>query len=215
MDDDLRLAPVGASAKQVSPQGTRPAAPGSPHGENWPPRRGFFMQFVTLVLGAVVGLVPLAVGALTIIFPLRKRAAAEGLVRVGTLGSVPLDGTPQVFPVIVDKRDAWNTYPQQPIGSVYIRRLGPEGTDPPRLQVFQTTCPHAGCFVGFVRDRKQFYCPCHTSSFTLDGARVPPCPSPRDLDPLEYELRGTGEEAEILIKFVDFYTGLEERKPKS
>ena len=70
------------------------------------------------------------------------------------------------------------------------------------------------------RGEKEFRCPCHNSSFTIDGQRVqpgppaPPCPSPRDLDPLEVDAQklATGE---VWVKFENFRKGIPERVPEA
>ena len=140
-----------------------------------------------VVVGAIVGIVPFAAGLATFLDPLlkRKNAAAGGgeasrpLRRVASLAALPADGTPVQVPVIADLTDAWNREPNQPIGAVYLRRQGD------KVECFNAICPHAGCFVAYAADRKVFQCPCHTSSFQLDGERILPSPSPRDMDAAE------------------------------
>ncbi|MCC6493692.1 MAG: hypothetical protein IT424_11815, partial [Pirellulales bacterium] len=67
-----------------------------------------------------------------------------------------------------------------------------------------------------------FKCPCHTSSFKLDGGRVHGDAevAPRDMDQLAVDLRPiVGPEgakaAEIWIKFVEFQTGTKQRMAAS
>jgi len=56
-----------------------------------------------------------------------------------------------------------------------------------------------------------YFCPCHRSSFTLDGAILDPkSPSPRPLDDLPVEIRnGT----EIWVKFQNFRAGTHDKIP--
>ena len=69
-------------------------------------------------------------------------------------------------------------------GAVYLRRRGDS------IAALNVVCPHAGCFVNVAADRSSFLCPCHKSSFDLDGAvNDPASPSPRDMDALEVEVR--------------------------
>jgi len=172
-------------------------------------RRNFLVKLAAGTIGVVLGIFPVAAGALTIFDPLiGKKKTAGKKIRVATVDQLPADGTPIRVPIVADLVDAWNREPNQPIGAVYLRKLGDQ------VVAFNAICPHAGCFVGHAADRNVFQCPCHTSAFELDGARVMPSPSPRDLDKLvvdEDQLAATGE---IWIDFVNYYSGKEQQIPK-
>ena len=72
------------------------------------------------------------------------------------------------------------------------------------VEALQTICPHAGCFVDYRPDARDFLCPCHNSTFAIDGAiNDPKSPSPRAMDTLPVELR----EGEIWIRFENFQAG--------
>ena len=47
--------------------------------------------------------------------------------------------------------------------------------------VFNTTCTHLGCSVPWDEEKNQFVCPCHGSTFSLNG-EVLTAPAPRPLD---------------------------------
>src|SRR5581483_5306616 len=82
-----------------------------------------------------------------------------------------------------DQRDAWNRFPEGRLGSVWIykdEKDGREGREDDRLTCLSTVCPHAGCAVDYDEQRRAFACPCHRSSFSLDGRRLSG-PSPRDM----------------------------------
>jgi Rieske Fe-S protein len=181
-----------------------------------PPRRNFLAAATAAIVGGLVGLFPLGAGALVFLDPILKRkpkaagGAADGASdrpfrRVATVDALPADGTPVQVPVIADLTDAWNREPNQPVGAVYLRKVA-DGA----VECFNAICPHAGCFVGYSADRRVFQCPCHTSSFELDGQRILPSPSPRDMDSLQVELK----EGEVWVQFVNFYPGHEEREAK-
>jgi Rieske Fe-S protein len=53
-----------------------------------------------------------------------------------------------------------------------------------------------------------FRCPCHNSSFTLDGSIVAPSPSPRPMDALECQI---GPRGGVAVKWQNFYTGIAEK----
>jgi menaquinol-cytochrome c reductase iron-sulfur subunit len=138
-----------------------------------------------IVAGAITVLTPLAAGLAAFFSPLRRKATSA-TVRVALLEQVPDDGLPRTFPVLADRVDAWNRYPAQRIGAVYLVRN--KGDAAP--MAFTAKCPHAGCFIGYTPGEDAFKCPCHTSAFNLDGTRVRGDAevSPRDMDELEVEL---------------------------
>ena len=180
------------------------------------PRRNVLVATMAAVLGAVVAIFPLGAGLLVFLDPILKRKASgsgsEGagrpMRRVATLEALPTDGTPVQVPVIADQTNAWNREPNQPIGAVYLRRQGND------VECFNAICPHAGCFVAYSGDRKLFQCPCHTSAFQLDGERIMPSPSPRDMDKLEVDQEKL-KQGEVWIEFVNYYPGkaTQEAKP--
>ena len=186
------------------------------------PRRNFVLEGATVVISLIVGVVPFAAGLLSFLDPLFRKNQTPGkhtkgdqggkteLVRICSLEALPPNGPPQRFPVITDQFDAWNFTAQQPIGSVYLQRISDS-----EVRVFNTTCPHAGCSVSC--DGQAFHCPCHNSSFELNGSkRVSESgrenPSPRALDTLEHTIDESGY---VNVHYQNFYPGREEKKPKA
>jgi menaquinol-cytochrome c reductase iron-sulfur subunit len=187
------------------------------------PRRGFLLSAAAAIAAGAAALVPLAVGIVAFLDPLRRKKATakrnrgeadeggQGWVRVCALEALGQNGPPQRFPVIADQYDAWNFTPGAPIGAVYVERTGPQS-----VRVFNATCPHAGCSVSF--HGQGFVCPCHNSSFDLSGAKQVSLsgrenPSPRGLDSLEVDPERLAQ-GEVWIRFMEFYTGRAEKIPK-
>jgi Rieske Fe-S protein len=175
------------------------------------PRRNFFVQFLAVVIGAVVGVVPAAAGLATFLNPLRKsvrqKQVPEGSDEHGFYKVAPessLSEIPQTHKIIADRKDAWNTFPKEPIGAIYLQRVG-EG----EIRAFNAACPHAGCFVNYRPKNSEYHCPCHNSSFAEDGTRDPKSPSARDLDKLETKVI----EGIVCVKFQNFKAGDKEMKP--
>jgi len=169
-------------------------------------RRGFFKKVLAGLIGAVLGLVPMGAGLTVFLDPLRRKASAGGFIQVATLEALPNDGIPREFPVLASRTDAWNKFNQVPIGAVYLRR-----TLDGKLQAFNVVCPHAGCFVDFLPDRGSYLCPCHSSTFNVDGKIADrSSPSPRGLDSLEVEIR---KGKELWVKFQNFQAGRAEKIP--
>lgn len=153
-----------------------------PHGH----RRSFFAAVAAIVAGSIAVLTPVGIGLASFLSPLfRKSQSAQ--VRVALLEQVPDDGVPRFFPVTAERIDAWTRHPAQRVGAVYLVRKAGEA----KPVAFTAKCPHAGCFIGFTPGEELFKCPCHTSSFKLDGtrARGDAEVSPRDMDELPVEIR--------------------------
>ncbi len=167
-------------------------------------RRGFLARAGSLIIGGIVGIVPLVSGLLVVFDPLRRKSAGGATVRVANLNALPEDGVPRKFPVISSRADAWTKSSAAAIGAVYLRR---EKGRP--VEALNVACPHAGCFVDYVAARNGYLCPCHNSTFGLDGTiNDSKSPSPRALDTLEVEIRGDGE---VWVKFQNYRAG-ESRK---
>jgi menaquinol-cytochrome c reductase iron-sulfur subunit len=166
-------------------------------------RRGFFAKFMAVCLGGTAVGLPSLSGLLAFLSPMRERSKTGQLVRLAPLEGLPEDGTPVQFPVIAERSDAWNNFGNQPIGSVFLRRLGPD-----KVSAIHVVCPHAGCFITYDAGGKKFYCPCHQGSFDLTGKRTDKSsPSPRDLDTLEVEIK----DKTVFVKFENYRTGTTEK----
>ncbi len=171
-----------------------------PEGE---PRRTFLASVSAVVVGAIAAMVPIAAGATALLDPLRRGRRESDMILVTRMSAIPDGGTPRKFTVTADQTDAWATRKDTPIGAVYLRR-----TDN-GVVALNVVCPHAGCFVGLMPDKSRFGCPCHKSSFDLDGAiNDPASPSPRGMDELEVEVRNGDE---VWVRFQNFLPGREEK----
>jgi menaquinol-cytochrome c reductase iron-sulfur subunit len=172
---------------------------------NGEPRRDFLKKASVMVIGGVITAVPIVAGVRVIMDPLRHKAAGGQKVKVTTLDSLPTDGAPRKFAILASRTDAWNKFPDAPIGAIYLRRTGENS-----VEALNVVCPHAGCFVDFRTDKKDYYCPCHNSSFAVDGKIADPkSPAPRGLDTLETEVKGN----EVWVEFQNFRTGMKEKVP--
>ena len=178
-------------------------------------RRGFLGSAAALTavaLGGLLGVGPVAIGLYAIVMdPLRKKTsprkatagvegAKEGFYFVAQIGELD-SHVPRRFTIVADKIDAWNFMQDQPIGSVYMRMQGEQ------VECFHTTCPHAGCAVSYELESQAYLCPCHNSSFNVDGTKLEDGdssnPSPRGLDALEVDVQGT----RVFVKYEDYFTG--------
>ncbi|MEZ6116223.1 MAG: Rieske 2Fe-2S domain-containing protein [Pirellulaceae bacterium] len=173
-----------------------------------PPRRGFIIQFLTGAIGAC-GFGARGAGNLVFLNPIAKKkdsAGAKGkrdedgfvLLAGVTVESLPEDGTPVACKVFDDKIDAWNRFSNVEIGTVWIRRL-----DENNILAFSSICPHLGCAVDYRQTDRDFFCPCHTSSFDLEGNKTNSIP-PRGMDQLQVKTKpDTGDQ--IWLKYETFH----------
>jgi menaquinol-cytochrome c reductase iron-sulfur subunit len=173
-------------------------------------RRSFLIKAAAVVIGVVVSIFPLAVGLLAFFDPLRRKSEASSFVRIAPLEAVPVDGVPRRFAVLADRTDAWNRFRNEPVGAVYLRRSAGN-----KIEALNSICPHAGCFVDFNEPARCFKCPCHNSTFTMDGGIIQPSPSPRPMDTLAVEVRDQGGSKEVWVQFENFYTGIAEKVLKA
>ena len=172
------------------------------------PRRSFLKEALATLLGAVAGLAAAAPAVMVLVDPLRRSKKNSNFVRVTTLETLDENGKPRKFPIIKSSDDAWSHYPEKPVGAVYLRRAGEE-----QLEAFNAICPHAGCFVNYRSGDEAYRCPCHNSSFALDGSiRDPDSPSPRGLDSLNVEIRNQNE---VWVEFQNFRVGTPKKIPVS
>jgi menaquinol-cytochrome c reductase iron-sulfur subunit len=175
-----------------------------------PSRRHLLYQIGSAILGTLIALILAVPGVAYILDPLRKRAAnasASGFQKLPvTLNELPI-GQPRQFPIIDARTDAWVKYPAEPVGSVWLIRQ-PDGHSP-QVLAFTAECPHLGCAVNLGADGTTFFCPCHTSSFTLEGKPTNSIP-PRPMDSLEVAPIASPA-SPIEVKFQRFRTGVPEK----
>ncbi|MCY2964964.1 MAG: Rieske 2Fe-2S domain-containing protein [Planctomycetota bacterium] len=179
------------------------------------PRRDFFTQAAAVVTGAALGVVPLFAGLAVFTDPLRKRerkseggADADGFLKVAPLDGLLKGGEPRRYEVIDDRTDAWNLFPREAVGAVYLVRPV-DGL----VKAFNVKCPHAGCSVDFKAENACFQCPCHDSSFKPNDGLIanPNSPSPRGLDELEVkEVDGM-----VWVKYQEFQPGTSHKVPEA
>ena len=143
-------------------------------------RRDFLVGVSAVAAGTLAMLAPIGAAVVSLLDPLRREKLSSEMVLVARTSAIPEDGSPRKFTVTADRTDAWAAYDDSPVGAVYLRRSGDE------VRALNVVCPHAGCFGGGAKDNSRFSCPCHLSSFDLDGAvDDPTSPSPRDMDKLD------------------------------
>lgn len=174
-----------------------------------PPRRSFLRKVAAVLIGTVAAMIPGAAGLAVFLDPLRRKAGKADFVRITSLDSLPPDGSARKFQVIAQKTDAWTRQPDAPVGAVYLQRKPDQS-----VVAFNVQCPHAGCFVDAMPGGEGFYCPCHNSHFSADGAVQPGSPSPRGLDELEIDPIAL-RDGVIKVRFENFQAGIPQKTPRT
>lgn len=169
-------------------------------------RRQFLKKACAACAGGLAVIAPVGAGVAVFLDPLRRKAAAGEFVQVAFLTALPEDGAPRKFSILTTRQDAWNKTINVPVGAVYLRRTAKD-----KVQALNVVCPHAGCFVDFVPGRNSYLCPCHDSTFAVDGKiNDPKSPAARGMDELETQIRNGNE---VWVKFQNFLAGEAEKIP--
>jgi cytochrome b6-f complex iron-sulfur subunit len=66
------------------------------------------------------------------------------------------------------------------------------------LRAFSAVCSHLDCTVQFKSDTSQLWCACHNGTYDL-GGNVVSGPPPRGLEKFVVNLRGEGDDADIVV----------------
>lgn len=189
--------------------------------EETPARRNFLVEGVTALISFLLVAVPSMIAGIFYLDPiLRKKAGKSGgdggelngfLQLKITRDLLPDDGTPVAVTVKATLDDAWNRFRNVPVGSVWLRKQ-PNGD----VMAFNSVCPHLGCSVNYRRSERDFFCPCHTSSFDLDGNKTNEVP-PRNMDTLVIKTGTNGavdpKGQEVWLKFENFRGGKKDKIP--
>ncbi|MRG97623.1 Rieske 2Fe-2S domain-containing protein [Polyangium spumosum] len=186
MQNDLGVEP---------PRADRPDEPSRVDGG----RRGALKVLCALGGAAYAGAI--VVPAVKMLAPSSEGGAgAARWMRVCRLADLT-EGEPRRVVVVGDERDAYTVTRDQLLGSIWLTKKG-EG-----VTALSAVCPHLGCSIDLNADKKSFFCPCHTSRFSLAGA-AEAGPSPRDMDPLTVRV----VEGNVEVDFKLFRQGIAERK---
>jgi len=71
-------------------------------------------------------------------------------------------------------------------------------TEEGEIRAFSAVCTHLDCTVQFKNDTSQLWCACHNGTYDLGGTVVSG-PPPRGLEQFVVNLRGEGDDAEIVV----------------
>ena len=147
-------------------------------------RRSFLMRLCGL-FGALIASLLAVPGVALLVGPLRRKGGDREYIRLVSVGTLTRD-EPVRMPIRRKVVDSWTSYPERPIGVVWLVKRSDE-----KVEAFSEICPHAGCNLTFDVQAGRFSCPCHEAFFTADG-EIAEGPSKRGMDTLPSEVRDDG-----------------------
>ncbi|MCC6861420.1 MAG: ubiquinol-cytochrome c reductase iron-sulfur subunit [Bryobacterales bacterium] len=139
-------------------------------------RRNFLIA-VIYGLWSLIALALAVPAAIYLLLPPRARKRQEWVDAAG-LGELET-GVPREVVFRRSRQDGWKVVSEKSVA--WVVKLGGN-----RVVAYAPQCTHLGCAYHWDDTRDVFLCPCHSSTFSLDG-RVLSGPAPRALD--RYELR--------------------------
>jgi menaquinol-cytochrome c reductase iron-sulfur subunit len=150
-------------------------------------------------LAALLGVGSALVGALLSVpllrfalFPLLRRTTELKSSPVGDVSEFSSLNEPVLRTIKIEQVDGWRKAVSEKAVYITKDRQG-------RLRVLSSICPHLGCTVPWNKEKKEFVCPCHGGTFTLDGSRVSG-PSLRGMDALDTSV----QDGKLMVRFQYF-----------
>ena len=142
-------------------------------------RRTFYLICI-YVIWATIGVVLAVPAAVYLLWPPRPRKQQEW-TEAGTVKELKL-GTPSELVFRKNRVDGWKVTSEKSTAWV-VKKSENE------IVAFGPQCPHLGCAYHWVAKKSEFLCPCHASTFSIEG-EVLTGPAPRALDRLELKVEG-------------------------
>ena len=149
---------------------------------------GVLLGFGSVLVSALLS-VPLIRFSL---FPLLRRTTELKSSPVGELSEFSSLTEPVMRTIQIGQVDGWRKTVSEEI--VYVTKDS-QG----QLRVLTSICPHLGCTVPWNKEKNQFVCPCHGTTFAADGTRISG-PSLRGMDTLQTSV----EQGQLQVRFQYF-----------
>ena len=142
-------------------------------------RRGFHLGAIYTLMGAIGAALGIpAAGYLMVPGPSKKK---EEWVEVVDLAKLP-DGRPEEIVFRRNRKDGWKILSEKTSAWVSKKNDG-------QVIAFAPSCTHLGCAFHYDEKTRNYLCPCHTSTFDLDGKPLDG-PAPRPLDRYQTRVEG-------------------------
>lgn len=118
--------------------------------------------------------------AVYLLWPPQAREESEW-IEAGSLTQLPVR-TPEEFVFRRNRVDGWKVVSEK--ANAWVVKM-----EENRVVAFSPRCPHLGCGYHWNTKTNEFLCPCHASTFSIDGD-VLTGPAPRSLDRFEVKVEG-------------------------
>jgi menaquinol-cytochrome c reductase iron-sulfur subunit len=147
--------------------------------QNGPNRRKFHLSAIYAMWAVMTGALSLPAAIYLLAPPKSKKES--GWIEAGDISQLK-PNVPEEFVFRRNRLDGWKVTSEKTTAWV-IRKGASE------VVAFTPQCTHLGCAYSYDEKNKEFLCPCHVSTFGLDG-KVLTGPAPRALDRYDVKLAG-------------------------
>ncbi|MBY0373209.1 MAG: ubiquinol-cytochrome c reductase iron-sulfur subunit [Bryobacteraceae bacterium] len=141
-------------------------------------RRNFFTEAIFSLWGLITAAVSLPAAAYLLIVPKPRRP--DDFIEVADLKQLK-EKDPEEIIFRRNRRDGWKVTSEK--SSAWIVKTADD-----KAIAFVPSCTHLGCAFHWDERNNNFLCPCHTSTFTLEGQPIAG-PATRPLDRYDVEVR--------------------------
>jgi menaquinol-cytochrome c reductase iron-sulfur subunit len=146
-----------------------------------PSRRGFHTSIIYGLWAVISGALSLP-AAIYLMVPPKSKKNDSSWIEAGDITQLK-PGVPEEVVFRRNRLDGWKVTSEKSTAWVIKKNEN-------EVIAFTPQCTHLGCAYSYDDKNKEFLCPCHTSTFGLDGT-VLTGPAPRALDRYEVKLAGT------------------------
>ena len=142
-------------------------------------RRRFHLGVISTLMGGIGAALGIpAAGYLLVPGSAKKK---DDWVEVTDIGKLP-DGRPEEIVFQRNRKDGWKILSERT--SAWVAKK-PDG----QVIAFAPSCTHLGCAFHYDEKSNVYLCPCHTSTFDLEGKPLEG-PAPRPLDRYRTRIEG-------------------------
>lgn len=143
-----------------------------------PNRRNFFTGAIYGLWGLITAAVALPAGAYLLIVPRPRRP--DDFIEVADLKQLK-EKDPEEIVFRRNRRDGWKVTSEK--SSAWVVKMSED-----KAIAYVPSCTHLGCAFHWDERNNNFLCPCHTSTFSIEGAPLAG-PALRPLDRYDVQVR--------------------------
>ena len=145
-----------------------------------PGRRGFHLAMIYGLWGVITSALTLP-AAVYLLFPPKAKKTTQWVDAADLTQIQPKAPEEVVFRK--NRVDGWKVTSEK--STAWVVKLADN-----QAIAFSPQCTHLGCAYHWDENNKNFLCPCHTSTFDMEG-KVLSGPAPRPLDRFQVRIEGT------------------------